>query len=208
MRSFVQLFFLVLFLALFVLGKANLWLVVFLVSLAATPLLGRGYCGYVCPMNTAMGWAAQVRRFFKLTPRQPGAFWRKRWLPWVLLLVGVALMLFSKRVLELDIPILLLLLLIASVWTVFLAEGYFHNFLCPFGAPLRLLARRPWWQRQVAAEGCISCGECRRVCPAEAVAIATKSAAKIDPALCHQCDLCSKVCPTQVIHYSHLSGKG
>ncbi len=207
MRSLVQLLFLVFFLALFVLGKANLWMVVFLVLLAATPLVGRVYCGYVCPMNTVMGWAVRLRRFFKLSPQQPGVLWRKRWLPWLLLLAGVTLMLFSKKVLAIDIPILLLLLLIAPAWTIFFSEGYFHNFLCPFGAPLRLLARRPLWHRQVDTPGCISCRKCLRVCPGEAIAVPMKSTAKIDPSLCHQCDLCSKVCPTKVIQYSNFPGK-
>jgi len=200
-RKFLQFTFLAIFILLLAVGKVNLWLMIFLGALFLAPLLGRFYCGYLCPMKTVMGLVAKVRQPAPRSRQKPVAFWQKNWLPWVVLVSCIALMLVAKRILGFDIPILLVLLVIAALWTAFMPEALFHNYLCPFGAPLRLLGQRPLWRRQVKEADCISCRKCVKVCPADAIEVPLKSAAVIQPALCHQCDRCSNVCPTKAILY-------
>lgn len=49
-----QLIFLGVFVMLIKLGKLQLWFAIFLISIIATPLFGRFYCGWLCPINTLM----------------------------------------------------------------------------------------------------------------------------------------------------------
>ncbi|MBM6688102.1 4Fe-4S binding protein [Collinsella tanakaei] len=51
----------------------------------------------------------------------------------------------------------------------------------------------------VAAEGCIGCGMCERVCPCGAMHVIDKQAA-IDYDRCISCGMCATKCPKHVIH--------
>ena len=51
----------------------------------------------------------------------------------------------------------------------------------------------------VAAEGCIGCGMCERVCPVGAMHVTDKQAT-IDYARCISCGMCATRCPKHVIH--------
>ena len=51
----------------------------------------------------------------------------------------------------------------------------------------------------VAAEGCIGCGMCERVCTCGAMHVTDKQAA-IDYDRCISCGMCATKCPKHVIH--------
>lgn len=46
--------------------------------------------------------------------------------------------------------------------------------------------------------GCLGCGDCKNVCPADAICI-EKGIAHIDPRKCIACGMCTKVCPNGLI---------
>ena len=53
-RKIIQIFTTILFVILIALGKVQLWMAIFGISLLLSTYFGRFYCGYICPINTGM----------------------------------------------------------------------------------------------------------------------------------------------------------
>ena len=198
----VRLLMLGLFAFLMIQSKAMLWLILFGVTLVLAPLLGHIYCGWVCPMNTLMVPTEWLARKLKLQTERIPKFLTGRVLPWLLLVVSLATMLFARRLLQRNIPMLLIWLAISLLMTLRFDAHVFHDRVCPFGAPQKLLGRFARFSERVHAEACIGCKRCERVCPNRAVAVqADSKKAIIDAALCLQCTNCAQICPTDAIRY-------
>jgi|SRR5690554_1109388 len=199
--TIIRVLFLGLFALLIVNGKTQLWLGLYLLSLIAVLFFGRVYCGYACPMNTLMIPTEKLAKRLKLqtgnTPKWLGA----GRLAWVTLGLSVAGMLFAKRILKINLPILLIWLAISVIVTLRYKPAVFHNLLCPFGAVQRVFARYAVRSKKVNEEVCIGCRLCERVCPAAAIAVpGNGESAVINSSLCHQCANCQQVCPEIAIH--------
>jgi ferredoxin-type protein NapH len=203
----VRVLFLALFLFLLRSGKMNLWLILFGASLLLALFFGRVFCGYVCPMHTLMiptEWLA--RKLNWQTKKKPD------WLSsgvvaWVGLILSVAVMIYAKRVLKRDIPILLFWIALAVLVTLRYRPEVFHNLLCPFGVLQRVFGRPARFSQMVTPEGCIGCTKCVQVCPAEAVRMKVDNKALITPGACLQCTSCTQVCPTKTIKYQSIHVK-
>ena len=160
------------FLALFVLltlsGRAQAWMGVFALSILTTLLLGRVYCGWICPIHTIMRSVAWSKKKQRIPSIRIPAWVTK---PWVrLLALGVFLAAFAftmasgKR-----LPVLPALLALGVLLTLFFPEALWHRHLCPYGTILSLPARASRRAMVIHPERCNGCGLCHRVCPAEAV---------------------------------------
>ncbi len=57
----------------------------------------------------------------------------------------------------------------------------------------------------VAAEDCVACGCCVKVCPKQAIEIWKGIAAKINLDTCVGCGKCAKECPASVIKIQEVS---
>lgn len=195
--------FLALFVVLVINGRVVLWLALFGASLAAALFIGRLYCGFACPMNTLMlpaDWLAKKLR--TQTGRTP-AWLRRGWLPWAALVLSLALMLLSRRLLGINIPVLPIWLGIAVLVTLRYRPSVFHNLVCPFGALQRTFGRFARRSFRVDRDACTGCRRCEKVCPSEAVAVAHgERKAVITTSLCHQCANCQQVCPANAVHYT------
>ena len=199
----IRLLFLAAFVLLIINGKVMVWLALYVLSLLVAPIFGRVYCGYVCPMNTAMIPAHWLSRKLKWQATHAPKGLKNGILPWIFLLVSMALMLVFKRVLQINFPILPLWLVLSVLVTLRYKPAVFHNLLCPFGAPQKLFARFSLLKKSVDHAACIGCKRCEVVCPSDAIVVAADDRkAVITPALCHQCTSCRDICPTQAIRYS------
>lgn len=197
--TMIRLAALALFLLLLLVGKNMLWLAVFGLALLGTPLYGRFYCGYICPMNTTMRWT-KGKKAFSFTKLAP-------YLPWITLGGSLLVMVFLRKLLKIDFPILIFWWAFAILASLFLHPAFFHNELCPFSAPLRTLAQFTKKGVHVRSEQCIQCGQCVEVCPAQAITQTTGQAAVIDVQLCHQCQDCVAQCPTHAISVVKLKAR-
>lgn len=202
----IRILFLLLFVFLLIKGNVMLWLAFFAVSLIAALFFGRIYCGYICPMNTMMIPAAWLSKRLKIQTDKTPEWLKKGSFAWIALLISLALMLLSKRVLQINLPVLPLWLALSVLVTLRYKPEVFHNLICPFGALQKVFGRHARLSKNVDSDACIGCKRCEKVCPSRAIVVSgEKHKAKINTALCHQCTNCQQVCPTNAIKYGKKS---
>lgn len=201
-RKLIQFVFLGLFFILVLNGKMVLWLGLFLVSLIGAKFFGRFYCGYICPMGTAMGYTDKLAKKLKWQTKKVPKWLESKALPWILLIIMIVSMALSKRVGQKEMPILIILMILSVLVTLRFEERVFHNNLCPFGALLSFSGKWASFTTTVDQSQCIGCKKCEKVCPSTAIKVddLTKRA-QIDPSICHQCGACVEVCPKDTIRY-------
>ncbi len=199
----IQILFLALFIFLLANGRVVLWLALFAISLIASLIFGRVYCGYACPMNTLMIPVDWLSKKLKLQTLNTPKWLQNRNFIWIFLFVSIAAMVLSKRLMRIDLPILPIWVLISVLVTLRYRPAVFHNLICPFGALQKTFGKFAKLSVTVDQKGCIGCKLCEKVCPSESIVVSSDTKkAHIDTAFCHQCTNCRQVCPTSTIHYS------
>lgn len=184
-------------------GKVLLWLALFAVSLVAALIFGRVYCGYACPMNTLMIPIEWLSKKLKLQTADTPKWLKNGYFTWITLGISVAVMLLSKRLLHVDLPILPFWLVMSILITLRYKPAVFHNLICPFGALQRSFGRFARLSEKVDKDACVGCKLCEKACPSNAIVVSSEDKkAVINTALCHQCIKCQQVCPKDAIHYS------
>ena len=212
--------------------------------LAATLLLGRFFCGYVCPLGTSFDLVRSLGRSRELSPDNKSPRFKYLVLAGLILaalyglnlthwgsplsLAGRLYLLVLKPGLEFILsPIgslagfiglgapaewpgwssqpsrfsglgLLLILFII----LFLLDRFYPRFwcrvICPSGAVLALIGRRPLLRRKVSS-ACTECGLCLRKCPMGAI---SSDPNRTDHSSCIVCQQCVRVCPEEAISFS------
>ena len=202
-RKIIQVISLIIFVALIVLGKVQLWMVVFLGGLLLSTVKGRLYCGYVCPINTVMevvdnDAAKRKRKRFK-TPK---------WAKSNIVRLGILVLFFITFVFVQKtgkkLPVLPALFALGIFLTVFFEPAFWHRYLCPYGTLFSLFSKKSKVGFKILEEGCIKCGMCVRNCPADAIKQEDKNTVPyIFQSDCIVCGKCEAVCPTKVISYDN-----
>lgn len=201
-RMLIQVLFLCIFLFVILTGKTALWLGIFLISTIGATVFGRFYCGYICPMNTFMSVTGKFAKKFHLQSEKIPKWMTLKLIPWVIIILMISTVILSKKIFHLEIPILLFLVLLSILFTARYEEWIFHNYICPYGALLKITGRFAKISTKVEKSQCIGCKKCEMICPSKAVQVdRMDKTAEINPELCHQCQECSIVCPKKAIQY-------
>ena len=115
--TFIRIVFLVLFVLLIQNGKMMLWFGIYAFSLILALIFGRIYCGYICPMNTLMIPTDRIAKKLKIQTNKSPKWLQSGKIAWVAIFISLAVMLFAKRIMGRNIPILLIWLVISVVIT-------------------------------------------------------------------------------------------
>lgn len=201
---FVRIVFLTLFIFLLSIDKTFIWLGIFIFSLILGLFFGRLYCGYLCPMNTLMeptSWLSKKLKFQSTII--PKCFESKN-ISLLVLILSVITMIFFKKFLGIDIPILLVLLISSVVLTLKYKPELFHNKICPFGIFQSIVGKFSKLSNKVLIDKCVGCKLCEKTCPSNAIKVNSTKKAIIDTSLCFQCTNCKEVCPKSAIVYKKV----
>ena len=200
-QRWIQAAFLLLFVAVMVAGRVQLWMAVFVGSLLGAFLFSRFYCGWLCPINTLMEVVDWFYQKTGIKRKQVPGWIKSPVVRYGVLAVFVGILAMTLRTGR-KLPVLPALLVLGVLVTLVYVPALWHRYLCPYGTLLSLpgrLARKKW---QVTAEQCNGCGVCVRVCPAEAVAVGgDPKKAAIVTKMCLACTACARACPTKAIHF-------
>lgn len=199
-RKGVQVFALLVFILMLVLGKVQLWMAIFGVSLLLSTYFGRFYCGYLCPINTGMelidDHAEKNKRKRKAVPE----IGKKAWIRYgvLALFLGAMIVVFKTGK---KLPVLPVLFGLGITITIFYKPEFWHRYLCPYGTLLSIFSKFNRKSYVIEEENCIKCGKCVRACPADAIVWENKNDYPvIIQNECMQCGRCKEVCPSDAIH--------
>ena len=194
-----QAVFFVLFIFLMIIGKVQLWMGLFLISVLAALVFGRVYCGWICPINTVMKVITWIKKKLRIKNARIPLWLTKPWIRLFVLGLFAALFAFVM-VSGKKLPVLPALLAIGGALTFFFPEELWHRYLCPYGTILSIPARKSKHTMTLDSELCNSCGMCQRVCPAKAVE-KRELHYEILKKDCIVCMECSGICKKNAIAY-------
>lgn len=197
-RIIVQTAFLILFVTLILLQRIQLWAALFLVSLAASAFFGRFYCGWLCPINTAMQAVVSLKKRLGLKSLRMSSALTHPWVRNGILLTFIAtfaLTLITGK----KLPVLPMVLALGVLATVFYPEKLWHRYLCPYGAILRFPAALSRSGYKINASACNNCSLCAKRCPADAIE-KREGQHRVLVSECLDCGQCERVCHCSAVH--------
>ncbi|MEF8832564.1 MAG: 4Fe-4S dicluster-binding protein [Candidatus Thermoplasmatota archaeon] len=202
LRIVSQLVFLTLFLFLLYIGNLQLWIVVFIIGVAASIGLGRLYCGWICPMDTLarpINWLKDKLSIGALDV--PDIFRSKKLRYSIVLIFFGSLVMLKFLGVQLPFPNVLIITVIGVTFLTVFDEELFHKYLCPYGAILSLSSKPSRYIMKVDKEGCIGCGRCQEVCPPDTIETLDSGKREVTNKECLKCFQCQDVCPADCITY-------
>jgi len=189
-----------------------------LLTIAATLVFGRVWCGWICPLGAILEvfgpkgtrkmrpWFRQIKYFFLIVIFLMAIFGSLAfmWLdPITILVRGIAdpvsVILSIIESPGIRIFTLLSVLPLAIVIGLnFVEKRFWCRYLCPLGAMIGLGSKFAWIRRRVNEASCVKCGDCVKTCPMGAI---NPETIKHDPAECIMCMDCAAPCPKTAITF-------
>lgn len=202
LKMAVQVLFAVLFFVLLTTDNLRPWRLIFIAGILLAPLLGRVYCGWICPIHTGSMLVTVHKKKSGRKPIPVPAMFKAPWIRYAMAVLFLAAVILGERVLDRQIPVLLIFFVLGLVLTYFYQEAFIHRFLCPYGAILKLAAFRSKRAVAVNPERCQGNGDCEKACPTGAVHL-TDGKASIESSECLVCLRCVMNCKEKAIAYRH-----
>jgi len=195
----IQLAALSLFIFLFVTGKVQIRMGLFLLGIAGSFILGRFYCGWFCSINTSMLGVSWIKKKLGIKSLKIPTLLKQTWFRYLLLIIFVGVFLFIMLTGQ-KLPVLPFLFFAGILITFVFPEELWHRYLCPYGTLLAATSAKSLHYLKIEEDSCTNCGACIRVCPAKAIAKPVKKP-EIQKSDCLLCMKCEKVCKEKAISY-------
>jgi len=175
-----------------------------------TIFFGRVFCGFFCPLGAISEWLRSLGRKLGIKKDVELAEIVDTYLRYLKYVVLLVIIYFSFRETalvfdaydpfsafahlgnEFDALIFAYSLLGFVVITAFFSKGRWCRYLCPLGAFFGLLKKLSFFKLKRDSNTCISCGICKKSCPAN---LKIKTADVINHADCISCMECVNDCP-------------
>ncbi len=168
-----------------------------------TLLLGRAFCGYVCPIGAVQELLYRIKtRKLKVGNKVLPMGFRLLLLPAFIILAvvfseGLLVYLGFKDFFHLEVTGYFYVFLGLVIIGVFIYRP-FCRLLCPYGAILSLVSGKSRFKLR-RTDDCLDCGKCEKACP-------TNEAGESDRKQeCYLCNRCREVCPVGAIAYGRKS---
>jgi ferredoxin-type protein NapH len=181
---------------------------------------GRGFCGWVCPVNPVADLAAFLRRRFRIRGQLRVSTAARHW---IMLLALPLSALLGVAAFEAVSPIGMLqrglifgagtgLLAVGAIFVldVFALRQGWCGTLCPLGAFYSMVGRFSVVRIAFDRSRCDRCGDCVKVCPEPQVIRYDEMGTKgfIDDGQCLNCARCLEVCPRGAFSFATRWGAG
>ena len=176
---------------------------------------GRAVCGFLCPFGLLQEWLNKIPSPKKKLPRRFSAAKYFVLIIFVLMLPAASQFgepSFCKYIcpagtLEAGLPLIVaheeyralpgklfalkIFVLIGVIVASVVVHRFFCRVLCPLGAIYGLLNKYSFYRLKFAADKCVACGHCKKVCPIE-----LDPTKEFNSAECVRCRRCVEICPT------------
>ena len=192
-------------------GHNPLWWMTLGIAFIGALVLGRIYCGSLCPFASVQEGLHHLarHRHAKASTVSPKLDRRTRTLKYIILLGITALCLVSGRTAAAAVePFMtfftgrgtglawafLGLMLILSVFNF----RFWCKYLCPVGALTSLMAAFSFWKIR-PVPGCTACDDCQGACPVDAISMNKNGQPMVDNGECLMCAKCLNACPVSAL---------
>lgn len=188
-------------------------LILLMTFIVVTLMVGRIFCGWICPLGTLGEWTAGIAHRLGIRRRElPEGMDRKlRWTKYIamILVVGLAWWLGKLAWRDLDPwvawmhlsagmegfrerPWAFLTLFGTVIGASLFIERFWCRYLCPLGAFLAILQKFSLFKVQRTPATCIRCSKCDVSCPVQLHPMKTE---RVTSAECLACGRCTDNCP-------------
>jgi polyferredoxin len=194
----IQIAFLVLFFVLIKAGRIQVWMGIFLAGIAISFLKGRVYCGFICPINTAIQTISYIKKKLEVKDMKYPKFLAYK-VTRVIFLIGFIAIFIIVIKTGRKLPVLPVLFVFGVVLSIFFHQELWHRYLCPYGTILNISSKTANTKMVVDEDKCNNCSICKRVCKGHAVEKKEKHYIKQND--CLVCFECERNCKQKAIEY-------
>jgi len=200
LRNGIRIFFFFLIFILWFTGRIGMWGPLLLLGLLATPIWGRIYCGWVCPIATSIDI---LKPFLPKPPlaKRKDLLLDKKVRTIIFLISFLLLITFNK--IGFVIPFFIFLIPVGIIFTLLFGEACWHR-NCFFGTVYSWFAGISRKGYTFNDQNCSRCGLCKRICPNECIIENTEQELQIEKKHCLVCGKCREACQTDNIEYRTL----
>jgi ferredoxin-type protein NapH len=198
-------------------GIINGSLVVFAVLFLSSLLLGRFWCGWLCPIG-----GLQEACFIAVDNRAQGGKYNLIkyivWVPWLLLLGVLAILaggyqtidffFNTERIVTVDEPIRFIpyYMVLGTIFLIglkskraFCHYGCWISLFPIFGQKIKNRFKWPSYHLEADTSKCVQCGRCTRACPMSLEVMEMVQSGSMENSECILCGTCVSVCPEGAI---------
>jgi len=187
-----------------------------LVPVALSLLLGRVFCGWICPVNTVLEVVDRCRGLLRVAELRARDMRFSLWNKYLVLVVGLLIaavtsvpflaLFYPPAVLSRETHLFifgsalglgLYLILAICVFELFVSKRWWCRYMCPGGALYSLLGHFRVVRVRRDDKKCVKCGDCVRACQFDLRPMLVHTTGSE----CTNCAACISACDSDALHY-------